>query len=160
MLCYHCCHVYDTQDIALPVKYSNGVFETYGHFCSWECIKAYVIYSVDDVKFNKFSLITLMRNKMNITGIVGEAPPRHALSAFGGTLSINEFRKNNVTYRYLPLPMITINPLIEKHTNISVVSHDDANKIFDQTPAHKLQRKKNKTTVNALEHAMGLIKQN
>jgi hypothetical protein len=160
MLCYHCCNPYQTQDLSLPVKYMKETFETYGHYCSWECMKAYVIYSVDDVKFNKFTLITLMRHKMGISGNVRDAPPKHMLKCFGGTMSIDEFRSTNASYTYLPVPMIKINPLIEKNTNISCVSHEEAHKVFEQTPEHKLQRKKTNSVINKLEQSMGLIKQN
>jgi hypothetical protein len=160
MLCYHCCNPYVTPDLSLPVKYINDTFETFGHFCSWECMKAYVIYSMDDVKFNKFTLISLLRHKMNIIGDVIDAPPKHVLTCFGGSVSIEEFRSKNASYNYLPVPMIKINPLIEKNTNISCVSHEDAHKVFEQTPEHKLQRKKSSSVANKLELSMGLIKQN
>lgn len=157
MLCFHCCHPYETQDLSLPVNYNNNMFETIGHFCSWECMKAYVIYSKDDIKFNKFSLITMMRQHMQLFDPVKEAPHRECLSSFGGNMSIEEFRKNNESFVYLPVPMIKLNPLIEKNTNIACVSQENANKVFEASEK-KLQRKK--TQANALELAMGLIKQN
>lgn len=161
MLCFHCCHPYDfeTQDLCLPVNYYNNTFETTGHFCSWECMKAYVVYEKDDIKFNKFSLITMMRQHMNLHEPVKEAPHRECLEAFGGHMTIEEFRENNETFVYLPVPMIKLNPLIEKNTNIACVSQENANKVFEAASEKKLQRKK-KTQVNALEVAMGLIKQN
>jgi len=161
MLCFHCCHPYDfeARDLCLPVNYDNSTFETIGHFCSWECMKAYVVYTKDDIKFNKFSLITMMRQRMNLYDPVKEAPHRECLEAFGGHMTIEEFRKNNETFVYLPVPMIKLNPLIEKNTNISCVSQENANKVFEAASEKKLQRKK-KTQVNALEVAMGLIKQN
>lgn len=160
MLCFHCCHSYpEGEELCLPVNYYKCIFETMGHFCSWECMKAYVVYSKDDIKFNKFSLITMMRQHMNLFEHVNEAPHRECLEVFGGDMSIEEFRKNNETYVYLPIPMIKLNPLIEKNTNISCVSQENANKVFEAASDKKLQRKKN-THVNALELAMGLIKQN
>lgn len=159
MLCFHCCHSYETQSLCLPVNFYNNTFETMGQFCSWECMKAYVVYSKDDIKFNKFSLITMMRHHMNLFESVKEAPHRECLEAFGGHMTIEEFRKNNETYVYLPVPMIKLNPLIEKNTNISTVSQENANKVFEAASDKKLQRKK-KSQVNALELAMGLIKQN
>tara|TARA_Y100000389_G_C17470856_1_gene530584 strand:- start:3166 stop:3534 length:369 start_codon:yes stop_codon:yes gene_type:complete len=122
-------------------------------------MKAYVVYSKDDIKFNKFSLITMMRQHMNLFEQVKVAPHRECLEAFGGHMSIEEFRKNNEKYVYLPVPMIKLNPLIEKNTNISCVSQENANKVFEAASEKKLQRKKN-IPVNALELAMGLIKQN
>lgn len=158
--CFHCCHKFDTEDLGLPVSHDNGTFNTTGHFCSWECMKAYVIYSRDDTKFNKFSLITMMRQRMNIIQPTKEAPPREMLKIFGGSMTIKEFRKNNKHFAYLPIPMIRLNPLIEKHTNISCVTQEDANKVYESSVSElKLQRKK-KSPVNALEKSMGLIKQN
>jgi len=122
-------------------------------------MKAYVVYSKDDIKFNKFSLITMMRRHMNLFEPVKEAPHRECLEAFGGHMSIEEFKMNNEMYVYLPVPMIKLNPLIEKNTNISCVSQENANKGFEAASEKKLQRNKN-TPVNALELAMGLIKQN
>lgn len=158
--CYHCCHSIDTNDLGLPVSFVNGTFNTVGHFCSWECMKAYVVYSRDDTKFNKFSLITMMRQHMNLFTPVKEAPPREMLDIFGGNMSIDEFRNQNESYVYLPLPMIRLNPLIEKNTNISCVTQEDANKVYETSVSElKLQRKK-KSPVNVLEKSMGLIKQN
>lgn len=158
--CFHCCHSFDTEDLGLPVSYVDGTFNTTGHFCGWECMKAYVIHSRDDTKFNKFSLITMMRQRMNLSQPTREAPPREMLKMFGGTMSIDEFRKNNEQFAYLPIPIMRMNPLIEKSTNISCVTQEDANKVYESSVSDlKLQRKK-KTPVNALEKSMGLIKQN
>lgn len=158
--CFHCCHAFDTKDLGLPVSYKDGSFNTVGHYCSWECMKAYVVYSRDDTKFNKFSLITMMRQHMKIYTPLTEAPPREMLKIFGGKMTISEFRKENGSYVYLPLPMICLNPLIEKNTNISCVTQEDANKVYETSVSElKLHRKK-KSTVNVLEKSMGLIKQN
>jgi hypothetical protein len=43
-LCWNCCHSF--EDIlyvyGIPLKYLNGVFYTYGDFCSLECAARYV----------------------------------------------------------------------------------------------------------------------
>jgi hypothetical protein len=97
---------------------------------------------------------------MNLFTPVKEAPPREMLDIFGGNMNIDEFRNQNESYVYLPLPMIRLNPLIEKNTNISCVTQEDANKVYETSVSElKLQRKK-KSPVNVLEKSMGLIKQN
>jgi len=101
-----------------------------------------------------------MRSHMNVTATLKCAPHREMLVAFGGTLSIEEFRHNNDVYTFLPGPMIKLNPLIEKNTNISCVSREDASKMFvNMENDNDLVLKKNKP-LNALERAMGLVKEN
>ena len=160
ILCFHCCHTFTTQSLSLPTSYNKDVFETRGHFCSWECMKAFVVYSKDDVKFNKFSLITLMRSSMNLFTTLICAPHREMLIAFGGKMSIEEFRSSNDIYTYLPGPMIKLNPLIEKNTNISCVSREDASKMFVNMDNDNELVLKKKKPLNALERAMGLVKEN
>jgi len=95
-LCWHCCHPFEvTPKITLPIKYDDrkDIYTTMGHFCSWRCAKAYALEMATHRKWEIISLLALMRLKM-----LGKyvsffpAPKRCALKAFGGTMTIEEFR--------------------------------------------------------------------
>ena len=155
MACFHCCHEIKGNILKLPVKYINDEYYLYGQFCSWECMKAYVLYSTDCLKFNKCSLMKMMRLSMGLHDEIVCAPPKDALKIFGGDLTIEEFRKNNVEYSALPYPMKTISPSIEKNTSISCVTQNKAEKSYNSTPKLSVPKKHN----NPIEKSMGLIKQ-
>lgn len=157
-LCFHCCHPFSTKCLQMPIKYDDNTYYTSGSYCSWECLKAYIIHNNDDSKFGKFTLFTHMRTSLGLHDEISEAPPRETLKAFGGKLTIQEFRKNNEKILALPHPMIQLNPFIEKNTNVSCVSTDDAKRMYENTDL-KLKRKQEKSSANILEKTMGLIKQ-
>lgn len=84
----------------MPSKFSKTEekFETYGYFCSFECMKAYNLSLKNgSLSIRQSELITLMRHKTTgqKPGITRPAPSRYALQKFGGPLSIDEFRSPN-----------------------------------------------------------------
>lgn len=93
MLCWWCCHSIEGQELHVPYKYNGKEFFTFGHFCSWSCMKSYTIQSTHPNKSEMCSLVALMKKKA--TGTIEPivpAPNRFTLKAFGGSLSIEEFR--------------------------------------------------------------------
>jgi hypothetical protein len=96
-LCWHCCHEIHVKVIQYPFSYDaiRDKFKVGGQFCSWECIKGYQ----RDVMSGAVSGIHQMnirhyRKKMTgLTDHVIPAPPFMTLKAFGGHLTIDEFRK-------------------------------------------------------------------
>lgn len=92
-ICWNCCHPFDSIVFGIPLKYRNGIFYTYGDFCSLECCARY---SVDN--FNNYneilSLINLYNNKTTKKEIVNVAPNKLLLKIFGGPLTIEEYRGN------------------------------------------------------------------
>jgi hypothetical protein len=104
MWCWWCCHTFDNHAIHLPYKYDErrDHFHTTGHFCSWNCAKAYAL---DNHKVKGGIIcenLTLMKKRShpeNKTTLTSTAPSRLALKVFGGTLTIEEFRHNHDTVK-------------------------------------------------------------
>jgi hypothetical protein len=99
MWCWWCCHPWEGPDLHLPYKYDDKTkkFTTLGHFCSWNCIKAY---NTDKYALSRAGeigmYITLMHKQTtNKLELIPSAPSRYALKVFGGTLDIEEFRKSD-----------------------------------------------------------------
>ena len=91
-LCWWCCHTF--LNVPIPCvsnyDYKRKRYHLNGVFCSWECASAFT-----RIKFK--SLIDLYRLKKEWTGdasILDIAPSRYILKAFGGYMSIEDFRKS------------------------------------------------------------------
>jgi hypothetical protein len=82
------------MDMGIPVSYNSvkDVFETYGHFCSIGCMKAYNHNEPLSKKVNQISLISLYLHKHGIPDNDEYAPPRQMLNVFGGPMTLDEFR--------------------------------------------------------------------
>ena len=96
MWCWWCCHDFEGPELHLPHKYDplRKRFETMGCFCSWGCMKSYNL-SHNRTRSGIISAnIVIMYKQMygNVQSI-RFAPNRYSLKEFGGTLSIEEFRK-------------------------------------------------------------------
>lgn len=126
--CYWCCHVFNNLGIGMPIKYTNNIFYTFGHFCSLECMTSYNFYS-NEVNYNKweiFGLINLLNKKLGNKQIK-LAPPRQSLIMFGGKKTIEEYRssfniKNVILHTY---PMINITNNIEEINDILSIKYID-----------------------------------
>jgi hypothetical protein len=106
ILCWWCCHSFDCEPIPCPFNYdeSKDIFETRGIFCSWECSGAYSIENHKSLLYiyklmNKLYEKDQKDQKAQKDNRLIEfdlviAPTRFCLKAFGGFMSIEEFRKN------------------------------------------------------------------
>lgn len=96
--CWWCCHDFDTTTLQLPYSYEprTNKFSTCGQFCSWSCIKSYTLEKYGVTRGGQILCnIIIMRKKLyNIVDRIQAAPHRNSLKEFGGTLTIEEFRKN------------------------------------------------------------------
>ncbi len=120
--CWHCCHPFDTPPLPMPVEYDDrrDKFVVTGTFCSWSCMKTYNSESATHKK-NVISMIIKLFIK-RCTGsmaFIRFAPPRVKLRAFGGSMSIEEFRAasssgSHVAYVVLPPKMIVYEPRVEQ----------------------------------------------
>lgn len=119
--CDHCCHAFEGPPIPLPVSWDSrtDIFKVQGMFCSFACAKGY---NRDRARYTSglvAELITLLQKRA--TGIlhsVHAAPPRTALTVFGGYMSIAEFRqasKDNVRVYSLPPKMLPLTHMLEDH---------------------------------------------
>ena len=171
ILCYHCCQKFKGKPLSMPIKYNErtNVFEVFGVFCSWECMKTYNTESNDSNRAYRNNLIFLLHGKVNNNfSTIKSAPPKFALKCFGGKLSIDEFRQSSkeISYSLLEHPLVPLNPFIDKNINFTWVSGDEATKNFDSyTPnveenSLKIKRDKKKeikSAQNTLEQSMGIF---
>lgn len=117
--CWHDTFPFDNVPIPLPIRINpeQDKFEVLGVFCSFACAKAYFLeHSVTLYDNQGDSLLYLSDLALKLRGYVGpltSAPPRSKLYRFGGDLSIEQFRGNNVnTYVHFP-PLIQSNMVYE-----------------------------------------------
>lgn len=157
--CFHCSHVCK-ECFAMPIQFDRekNIYTVYGNFCCIECMKAYNAHSNDSFKHNRFSLITQMYDLYSKD--VKIAPPREALQCFGGTLSIEEFRKRNGDFSNLNIPPMTKLELqIDGEKNLNQISNftwSNNTKTEEEPQAQGLMRKAPLKTQGTLEHIMGI----
>ena len=94
--CWWCCHPFPGPSLHFPYKYDQHRkhFTTIGHFCTWECMKAY---GIEQGITYRSEFIALFRKHAQggVSISCLPAPKRPALRMFGGTLTIEEFRQGS-----------------------------------------------------------------
>ncbi len=140
--CWWCCHTFEWDPLHFPYAFTANIFYTTGHFCSWECMKAYAI---DKNKLGECEYITLMRKRMEgkITA-TKKAPSRYTLEMFGGTMTIDEYRKG------CPVVIKIPGEIFQKQEVFKEEKHVDGLKLKREKP---LERSKGK-----LETSLGVIR--
>lgn len=167
--CWWCCHSFDTPPVSIPEKIFDKTYHVFGCFCSFNCAYSYNI-NINDYKiWERLSMLKSLYNKMyKDDKDILPAPPRKALSMFGGHLSIDEFRNNNLfhkkEYLYLIPPMVSIIPMIEENS-MNSDNNKTGNKVVPITSmknlrlSDKLKRSKPvNNTKYSLVKTMGLKK--
>lgn len=95
--CWWCCHQFNTYPIGMPIYIKRDRpkhFRVKGCFCSFNCCLAY-INDIGKTTQRKhilkymFKLLTLKKYNVDLK----PAPPREALSMFGGWMNIVQFRE-------------------------------------------------------------------
>tara|TARA_B110000285_G_scaffold226954_1_gene287458 strand:+ start:346 stop:1164 length:819 start_codon:yes stop_codon:yes gene_type:complete len=136
LICWNCCNKFNNIIIGLPIKYVDNIFYTYGNFCSLECSTRFCF---DNFKNNISEIYTIINLYNNIVNKKIEnvkcAPHRLSLNIFGGSLTIEEYRKSFKNQDYYN---ITIPPIVQLNTQISQPEH---NKYYNKEHL-KLFRKK------------------
>lgn len=97
-LCWHCCHPFDWQGLPMPIAYDQrrDAFTVIGNFCGIGCMKAYNGTRLSNTKDINYTNITLFAKRCFGKSVsVPTAPPRSSLAAFGGTMTIEEFRSKS-----------------------------------------------------------------
>lgn len=86
---------------------TNDFFETEGLFCSFPCVKAYIIDQLSRTKSGKYkralTLLTFMYQKLmnpDNVAVIPSAPHWKMLSDYGGHLTVDEFRLIHGNYEY------------------------------------------------------------
>lgn len=95
ILCWWCCHHFEGSPKCVPTSYNATLerFKVTGNFCSWNCAKAFVAYEKPKQLSNLSRLIQFVHGSGDYS--IPIAPPRYLLKAFGGTMDIEDFRKND-----------------------------------------------------------------
>lgn len=168
VLCWYCCHCFDTYPIPLPVSVKRKVngdltFNVKGNFCTFNCAKSYANYNERCFKsYEICSLLSSLHKVINGKIIsIRCAPKRELLSAFGGKLDIETFRLmsgNNYSKMIMcPHNIIPINmKLYESNPNQSNNSRNESMDV--NTNNLVLYRKKPNKNKNTLEAVMGIKK--
>lgn len=111
-VCFQCCHPFDGVPVPLPDTYDTRrkVYKCKGNFCSWQCSKSYNLNQTKNFgKGNRNMYISLLAHqtwikyrkntkhfenmKTYCTYSINPAPSRELLQMFGGSMSIEEYRK-------------------------------------------------------------------
>ena len=95
--CFWCCNQFEGRPCVIPIREEKGIYEVYGNFCCPECSLAYILDERDDshVKWEKISLLHRIYGASVSPGggRIYPAPARNTLEMFGGTLTIDNYRK-------------------------------------------------------------------
>lgn len=94
--CWWCCHSFEGPSLGFPYKYDElrDRFSTLGHFCSFPCVKAFNLESDSSTKgINSMWIFMMKKRATRSMSPIRCAPKRWSLKEFGGSLTIEEFRK-------------------------------------------------------------------
>ncbi len=157
--CWWCCHPFEWESLHFPYAFKSNVFYTTGHFCSWECMKAYAI---ERNKLEECEYITLMRKRVEgKISATKRAPSRYVLDTFGGTMSIQEFRNGGgeASTTTLRIP----GEVYQTHTVTSsanaTAAASSASSAAPSSSQLKLKREKPlERTKSKLEKSLGIIR--
>ena len=162
--CWWCCHNFDNSPVGIPCSLKNNTFSVYGCFCSYNCAMSHIFSNNNsNNSWEEFSLLKLLYKKMNnATSQLKCAPPKEILELFGGTVNINEYRNsfkvNNISYRYITPPIISIiSQIIEEKKNINQKNTCEIKNFLQMSNSFRLQRSKPLvSSKNSLEATMGI----
>jgi hypothetical protein len=117
--CFWCRHAFATQALGCPIGYAVGHtsteprFETDGVFCSFNCCLAFIqdrreeMYS--DSAFLLKQLYAALHPEDAGTATITPAPHWRLLRAYGGALTLDEFRAAFNMYTFRPVGTVTRN---------------------------------------------------
>lgn len=155
--CWWCRHGFNTVPVAIPCDYHDNKFVVDGCFCSFECALAHM-YDENNYTWETIYLIKQMAKKMGIRlNIKKYAPSWKSLKAYGGSLSIEQFRSKvctNLNTNVMSYPIISRKTIMEIHPNIkSTKSTKAKSKVIFNKKKKSTKKTKKK---NALEKSMGI----
>ena len=117
-------HKFDTLPCFLPEYYKDGIYYVTGCFCSFNCALSHNLYYIKDAKiYQRKSLVYKLYREMyglddDKNLVIREAPPVEILEEYGGTMSIEKFRKGfhdlNKQYVVVIPPIRPINICVEE----------------------------------------------
>ena len=166
--CWWCRHSFTSPPVELPEDYYNETFYCIGHFCSYNCMKSYNLDINDSLTSKRESLMNLMYylTYKKYPEIIN-APNWMTLEDYGGTLTIEEFRKNSIInskeYVVLHPPLISRQMQIEesyKMNKLKQVPIDKLNRMYSEMDSEYTIKRSKPVQTNQLnlETTMGLVK--
>jgi hypothetical protein len=128
-LCWWCSHEIPTTSLQLPTSFDRVTkkFSGIGQFCTISCVKAFGLNSSFSLinKNNVHNLITMLvqESQPDAALNIQAAPPWMCLQAFGGTMSIEEFRcaRQDVQFEFPPIERITYDVDKKTRTETTVI---------------------------------------
>ncbi len=128
ILCWHCAHKFKNPPIGIPTeRQGGGTYLMRGNFCSFSCAKGFVIREGAYNSHVHLALIERMaREVYQCTDAIVPAPSPMALKAFGGTMTLTQFRSlKHVTLVHEP-PFVSQRMLIESQRHSDSQPNDNA----------------------------------
>lgn len=138
VLCWHCCHAFQGRPIPLPLSYDDtrDVFRVFGVFCSLRCMSGYsrdnraILPGASHGSIGMAVFLFIKRwsgisNPRNIE----RAPPRCLLKAFGGYMTLEEFRGEG-DRDIVPMPPRCILQEQVFHERQRSTSHTHVNRVW------------------------------
>lgn len=130
IVCWHCTYNFNTTPCSIPYEKKNKEYTVYGCFCSFNCAKAYLLSFDGNNKWEKLQYLNQLYYE-----IYGEycdikpSHPKEVLIKYGGTITIDDYRKYNdeISCEILIPPLISIQPEID----IKIIKNSFDNKISD-----------------------------
>lgn len=115
--CWWCSYNFETIPCFIPERYMDNKFYVFGCFCCVNCAISY-IFSMNDYKvWDRYSLLKKMYSFLIKNNELIINQNREILEKFGGSISIEEWRKNSILctkeYKLIMPPMIPIIPVVE-----------------------------------------------
>lgn len=157
--CWWCTEKFTCRPCCLPKYKLNDTFYATGVFCSPECTAAY---NFDNTKNNdvweQYSLLNLLYKSLYKENIP-QAPPRELLKKFGGSLTIEQFRGNNLNRCTFKVVHHPIKSLLSTHecSNSQVGYNEHLNYSSTSTTSTlSLKIKRKKKATNTLESCMDI----
>lgn len=144
--CFYDGYPLNCEGIGLPKKKTNDGFVLWGYFCSVECARAFIQENSGFCNRDKEkSLLALMAiQKYGLHFRVNNAPSKFLLEKYGGPLTIEQWRKENLSSR-----LWTVRNLNTERTNLTYecfLKTEDSSKIFGPGAAKSKQKQ---TTASA-----------
>lgn len=115
-LCWHCCHAFDGAPVPLAIAHDarTDAFTLHpGVFCGYPCAKTFSRSLPGHARIACSQTLLRFRATGSLVGVVA-APPRSMLSAFGGPMSIDEFRGSSFFYSEMPQRFCVQTLVVEK----------------------------------------------
>jgi len=122
-------HTFNNLPCFLPDKFYNKTYYVFGCFCSPNCAAAYNIETMNDYRVSeRYSLLKQLYINEHSDNI-NIASPWQIIDGYGGSLSIKEYRKNNILcskkFKILHPPLVYITPVIEEEIRNNCIGYDN-----------------------------------